>query len=137
MSPRTWTIELPYTSPPLRDNDRMHWAVKARTTAELRQCGWALARSAKVPHLDRAQIMLGWQPTTRRRRDIFGPVPTLKPLVDGLVDAGVLDDDDISRCLLACQIEDEPAKPGRLWLEITDLTALAAVPANPNGAEKQ
>lgn len=117
-----WTIELPYHRPPLMDNARMHWAAKARVTAELRMCGWALARTANLPHLGRAQIMLGWQPEARRRRDVFGPTPTLKPLVDGIVDAGVLDDDDVSRCLLAVQIEDQPVKPGRLWLRVTDLS---------------
>jgi hypothetical protein len=137
MSPRTWTIELPYTSPPLRDNDRHHWARKAELVRGLRADAKLMARFVGVPTgLSLVGIVLHWQPATRRRRDQLSIAPTLKPLVDGLVDYGLIPDDDTTHCELSCRIE-PVAKPARVWLEITDLTVdLSAVPANPNGADQ-
>ena len=34
----SWTIRLPYTTPPLTLNGRLHWATKARITREVRGC---------------------------------------------------------------------------------------------------
>jgi hypothetical protein len=120
MSLTAWTLLLPLDAPPLRDNDRMHWAKKARHTRELRRIGWALARQQRVPQLDRALIVLHWRPATVRSRDQLSIAPTLKPLVDGLIDALVLPDDDSDHAQLTCVIE-PVAAPAALWLSITDL----------------
>ncbi len=119
-----WTLDLPaYVSPPLRDNDRAHWAVKASKTRQLRENVYWLAVAARLPKdLGRARIVLHWQPTTVRRRDQLSIAPTLKPLVDGLVDYGLIVDDDSDHAELSCRIE-PVGKPSRVWLSITDLTA--------------
>lgn len=125
---RTWTLELPYASPPLRDNDRMHWAKKANITKMLRQAAFVLAVNALPPlpiRADRVSVTLHWQPATNRRRDQLSIAPTLKPLVDGLVDARLISDDDTEHCELSCRIE-PVAKPARLWLTITDLSEVSA-----------
>lgn len=119
---RAWELKLPYSSPPLRDNARHHWAVKASWTRNLRQTATILAYDARLPrHLQQVRIVLHWQPATVRRRDQLGPAPTLKPLVDGLVDYGLIVDDDTTHCELSCRIE-PVAKPARLWLSIEDLS---------------
>lgn len=118
MTGRQWTIPLPITTPLLRDNDRLHWADKARKTRQLRGYANMLARKHKVPQLDRARIVLHWQPATVRRRDQLSIAPTLKPLVDGLIDALVLPDDDSEHAELSCRIE-PVAKTAALWLVIT------------------
>ena len=122
----SWTIDLPYTAPPLRDNDRRHWADKHKRTAILRRDAYTIAlamnRAGELPHgLGRVRIVLVWRPAVNRRRDQLSIAPTLKPLVDGLVDYGLIPDDDTEHCELSCRIE-PVAKPARLWLEITDLT---------------
>lgn len=118
MMARQWIIPLPISTPLLRDNMRLHWADKARKTRQLRGYANILARHHKVPQLDRARIVLHWQPNTVRRRDQLSIAPTLKPLVDGLIDALVLPDDDSEHAELSCRIE-PVAKTAALWLVIT------------------
>lgn len=131
----TWTVELPWSGPLLRDNDRPHWAQKARLTRTLRDAALLLARQAQLPiGLDRVRIELHWQPPMGRRRDQLSISPTLKPLVDGLVDYGLVADDDTEHVRLECVIE-PVAKPARLWLEITDLTSAENIPANIPGVD--
>lgn len=119
---RTWHVPLPFISPPLRENDRLHWAKRARLTAEVRHItAWTVYR-LKVPTLERASITLHWRPATNRRRDVMGHSPSLKAAVDGCVDAKVLADDDAARCIPACALHD-PVKgqPGLVWLTIRAL----------------
>lgn len=118
-----WRIPLPWPAPLLRDNDRMHWAQKHRITAQLRQTATLLARSQQLPKgLERARIGLCWQPKVARRRDPLSIAPTLKPLVDGLVDYGLVADDDTAHVELVCDVFD--ARPGvaaALWLSVREL----------------
>lgn len=97
MSARTWTVELPAGQKLLNANGRLHWSARARITKQLRSDACLLAKATKVPHLERARIDCTYEPPDRRRRDAANWHDTAKPLVDGLVDAGVLDDDDHTR----------------------------------------
>jgi len=76
----------------LNANQRQHWAKKAAVTRDLR----ALARlqARHLPPMTRAHLVVhvGW--ADKRKRDVSNIEPTLKALVDGIVDAGVLEDDD-------------------------------------------
>ena len=91
----TWhTLWLPYATPPLTANQRLHWAAKARTTADVRRTAMLLARAAKLPQgVEHVTIELHYTPRDRRRRDADNLVPTLKAACDGLVDAGLVPDD--------------------------------------------
>lgn len=94
MSCRSWTIELPAGTMLLTANQRLHHHARAQLTAALRhQAGW-LARAQKIPRIERAWIVCVYHAPDRRRRDPANWAPTAKALVDGLVDAGVLADDD-------------------------------------------
>lgn len=118
-------LELGYTSPPLSLNSRDHWATRHRKVQKLRSEVAVLARHHKVPACERVAVALVWQPRDRRRRDGDNPFPTIKSAVDGLVDAGVVPDDDHSRVTHQGVIfaEREPGQThGRLWLRITPLT---------------
>lgn len=89
-----WDIKLPYKKPPLSLNDRdSHWAVTAKKRKEVRQTAALLARQAGIPRLDTARVRLVWLVSDRRRRDRENITATLKPAIDGLVDAGVVEDD--------------------------------------------
>ena len=89
-----WDIKLPYRKPPLSLNDRdAHWAVTAKKRKEVRQTAELLARRAGIPRLGTARVRLVWLVSDRRRRDRENITATLKPAIDGLVDAGVVEDD--------------------------------------------
>ncbi len=58
----TWVLVLPYRKPPdgLSANWRGHWAVRNRSTQEVRQLVCMLARSQKIPTMQRMQVELVW-----------------------------------------------------------------------------
>ena len=88
-----WDIKLPYPKPPLSLNDREHWAPRAKKQKDVRATTALLARQAGIPRLDTAKVRLVWLVSDRRRRDRENITATLKPAIDGLVDAGVVEDD--------------------------------------------
>jgi len=116
-----WTLPLPWPGPLLHENQRLHWAQKAQLTRTVRDVTCFLAGNARLPRgLDRVEITLHWQPATVRRRDDHNLTPTLKAaVVDGLVDFGLIPDDNAAHAVTGCVIE-PVAKPARLWLRITD-----------------
>lgn len=92
MSTMTVTV---HSSNLLSANQRLHWAEKARRTKILRQTGAMNARSQDVPAMERAHLTVFVSWPTRRRRDVGNIAPTIKGIVDGIVqDAKRLPDDD-------------------------------------------
>lgn len=87
-----WTLELPFIVQ-LSLNDRQHWALKAKHVKEWRDAAHVLAKHARIPSCRRVLVELHYLPRTNQRRDPDNLVASLKPLVDGLVDAGVVADD--------------------------------------------
>jgi len=122
------TIPLPFTSPPLRSNDRADWHAKAKTTREVRQAAAMVARRKRVKWPVAA--ILVWTVTDARRRDAGASAPTLKAVMDGLVDAGVLPDDN-HRVVLSetCRIERGPKPAVRVELLPIDPDDLCECPA--------
>lgn len=79
----------------LTSNARGHWAKRSGTIRNLRTLGRAEAvRQLQGLRLDRARIEMWLTFPDHRRRDVGNLAPTAKALVDGLVDAGLLPDDD-------------------------------------------
>lgn len=89
-----WTIEMPPGIKVMNANDRGHWAPRHRLTRTWRQTALVLARKAKLPRLEQACIIVEYYPPTRRTRDEANLAPTAKAIVDGLVEAGLLPDDN-------------------------------------------
>lgn len=82
-----------YPRPPISANSRMPWQKRHRLTADIRLASKLLAHH--IPHLDAIDVSLTWVVSDRRRRDGGENLaPTFKPMIDGLVDAGVVVDDD-------------------------------------------
>jgi crossover junction endodeoxyribonuclease RusA len=88
-------------------NDRMHWGRKSKLTTLWRHAaGNALIHSG-VPfgysperdgiqvaeHLPPCYVRVTFPVPDNRRRDADNPAPTVKAIVDGLVDAGLWPDD--------------------------------------------
>lgn len=87
-------IELSFPNPPLNLNQRMHWAQKAQITRHIRQEAALKARALRAQFEGHHfEITLHWLPRDNRRRDEENPIPTLKAIADGLVDAGLAEDD--------------------------------------------
>lgn len=116
----TLHINLPWTQPPLTANQRMHWAQRAKVTREVRQMTCLLARKAPHKNVDRLTVTLHYRPTQRRIRDRHNLWPTVKACVDGLVDAGIVTDDDAEHVSAPEPVIHPPEKPlpAALWLEL-------------------
>lgn len=90
-------FELPHALV-LSANHRDHWAQKARTTVSLRNKGrveaapWVAGFGASQYQPAHLTVRVGWP--DKRRRDVANISPTIKALIDGIVDAGLLPDDD-------------------------------------------
>lgn len=94
MTAHTMTIAL-RRSEILTANQRLHWAAKARTVSNLRAVGATEAIEQRVPVMDRAHLTVWVSWPDRRRRDVSNLAPSIKALVDGVVqDAQRLPDDD-------------------------------------------
>ncbi|MCZ4099819.1 hypothetical protein [Streptomyces sp. H39-C1] len=79
----------------LNSNQRLHHLRRADITRVLRRAAWAASR--ELPVLERAHIIGVLHPDDRGRRDPANWYPSFKACVDGLVDQGVLEDDDHTR----------------------------------------
>lgn len=102
---RSWTLTLPPGLKLLNANQRIHHRVRAELTSAIRGAAMAqcsehhqlradLASAGHGPLLQHAYILGIIHPNTRRRIDPANLYPSFKAAVDGLVDAGVLEDDD-------------------------------------------
>lgn len=135
----TYIIPLPWDRPPLSMNEqrRLHHQQLAKRVAEIKgavtlRCRhrdgilWrgvdGIERETPTPKLERAQsVVLVFEPNNNRRRDADGMGAALKPILDGIVIAGMLPDDSSAHvAMTGCRIlPPSAAKRGRLWLEVT------------------
>lgn len=122
MTTTTAIVQLPWATPPLSMNDRMHWATKARITAGIRRDTHMLADDSQLPRgLDHVTVALHYRPRDRRRRDADNLVPILKACCDGLTDYGLVPDDTPELMHKHMPVIEEPLKGagGAMWLAIT------------------
>lgn len=76
-------------------NDRLHWAVRARRVKEVRQAAVLLARLGKYPKgAEYVTARLEYLPAQARVRDPMNLTPTSKAVIDGLVEYGLVPDDN-------------------------------------------
>ncbi|MCF1592441.1 MULTISPECIES: hypothetical protein [Streptomyces] len=123
---RTWRIELPTGLTLMTSNERLHHLQRSDRTRALRQAARIAAQVARVPHLERAYVTCYLRAKDRRRRDPGNWYPSAKAALDGVVDAGVLTDDDATRVIGPDMRLGEVLKTGpQLVLVVTDLTQMA------------
>lgn len=95
MTAPAWTATIRLAaSDVLNENDRRHWTRKSPLVRTIRQIAHQTAVVTRAPHLQRARLAVTLAYPDRKRRDRHNYTPTIKPIVDGLIDAGVLPDDD-------------------------------------------
>lgn len=120
--PPSWRIELPVGTFLLNDNQRLHHRRKAEYIELIRRASGFAARAAKLPTLQRIHVFYVIHPKPGiRRRDPGNWSPTAKAAIDGLVDAGVVPDDDSTRVLGGDPRLGSQIKGSQFVLWITDL----------------
>ncbi len=99
------TLSLPFPGRGLSPNSRLHWRAKAAAVAEYREtCGWIAKAAMRAPDGKQGPLM-PLQPPVRaevvfvlpnhRRYDEDNLQASIKSGWDGMVDAGLLEDDRI------------------------------------------
>ncbi len=109
-----WVLDIPAGVELLNANQRLSWPVRARYTRELRTAACVLARYHRVPRMDRIRVVGVIHPPDRRRRDPHNWYMSLKACIDGIVDAGVIVDDDYTRLDEVAMRMGDRARPLRL-----------------------
>lgn len=92
-----FTINRPKDLKFMNANQRLHHHQRANLTRQWRTLGRTAGETlqAHTPtHYTRAHVTYTTTKTTRRRYDPPNLYPTYKALLDGLVDAGIFDDDN-------------------------------------------
>lgn len=119
---RTFRLEMPAGMELLSLNDRLHWGTKNRRGQDLRKAMWALAKRARIPVLERVSITVEYQPPPlARRRDADNFSPSAKYMIDGLVDANVLPDDNARHVSRVSYEFGDPFPKGRLVMHIEEV----------------
>ena len=82
-------------NPELNPNKRLHRMRLSHAKREARRQAWALALEAGVPPapISRAHVTITFIASDRVRRDLDNLFASMKSYIDGLVDAGVVEDD--------------------------------------------
>ncbi|MGY1945317.1 hypothetical protein [Nocardia asiatica] len=115
-------VELPWQSPELSPNKRMHWSKRSRITKQRRWDAMLCAKAAKLTARPGVLVVtMHYRPARNWRLDAGNLCLDLKAAVDGLVDARLVPDDTPEFVHTPEPIihPAERGKPGALWLEIT------------------
>lgn len=129
---RAWRVRLPYTSPPLSANQRLHPMARHRLVHDVRADVATLCRV--LPKLERVAVELHYVPRDRRRRDEENLAPLLKACIDALTPsrrtrkgvapgAGVIPDDTPAHVVSAtCHLgEPDGSGTGHLYLIVREV----------------
>ncbi len=91
---RVWTLRIPAPVTWINANERMSPLAKSMLVREWRGTARVLALAAKLPRqIPHVHILATLHFRDDRRRDAANFQPTLKAIVDGLVDHGLVADD--------------------------------------------
>lgn len=119
--------ELTFTIPAdlwLSANQRLHWAPKSHRTKSLRSIGWAETCAAGMRHANlgttHVAAFIGYP--RNGKADPANSAPTIKALIDGMVDAGVWPDDDSTHVIGPTYLRDPKSSDGtyRVRLVLTE-----------------
>lgn len=116
----TFTLEPPCKF--LNANDRLHYRTQNDRTQAWRRAAAAAINAGFHPyHYKRAHITVHYRFPNNRRREVSNLQPTSKAIVDGLVDANVLPDDDDKHVVGPDNRREYPNGEPRVTVEIREL----------------
>ncbi|MFE1264436.1 hypothetical protein ACFW5X_28400 [Streptomyces albogriseolus] len=127
-----FVVALPAGLRLLNSNQRLHYQRRGEFNAKIREAARgavkecpalmeALAAAKPGPLFQRAHILGVLHPQKNDRRDPANWYPSFKAAVDGLVDAGVLEDDDHTRVVGPDMRLGRVVKGGQIVLVVTGL----------------
>lgn len=90
----TWTLTHPAKATTVNKSRTEHFHTRAAHDREWRGVFWLLAMEAHVPPCEAIAVRVQQECRTRRLPDVAACLPSVKAAIDGLVDAGVIPDDD-------------------------------------------
>lgn len=108
------TITLPYLPPAeFSPNSRVYWTQRHIAGRKAKDDIWALvhAEGWQGPALSGATVTISWGLPTKKIIDWDNLIARTKPLIDGLVDAGVLVGDSVRDYQPEYRWYDSPRKP--------------------------
>jgi hypothetical protein len=89
----TYRIALPDSFPLLNANDRLDHLERARMTIGIREASRRIATDMRIPSMARVHVRGIYHYPDNRRRDPGNLAPSMKPMIDGMVRAGIIPDD--------------------------------------------
>lgn len=107
MSTLTFAIPADYW---LSANQRMHWAPRAKRTRALRELAKIRSEIDRIPTHDVTHVAAFIGYPRNGKADPANAAPTVKALIDGMVDAGVWPDDDSTHVIGPTYLRD-PKSP--------------------------
>lgn len=118
----------------MTSNSRLHWAEKARRTRVIRDMAHILCKHEhRHTRLEMATLVVETRWPDRRIRDADNVAPMSKAAIDGVVQAGLLADDN-SKILLRTAYEIGEVKKDSDWVACwLRLTFTPVEPADTNG----
>ena len=118
----TVIIPLSWSKPPLTGNrTRGNPYARANEVKAAKDAAILAVLVALPAPMLRAEVTLHFRPADRRRGDADGLAPTLKVVLDALVQTGVLVDDGWQYVpAVSCRIH-MPEKPAAMWLELEEV----------------
>ncbi len=90
-TPTSWTLEFP--DHPLSPNDHKHRMVRANRTKAWRHAAYLRCLMAQIPHCTRIKVSAVFVRRALGVADEDNDRARLKPIIDGIVDAGVIPND--------------------------------------------
>ena len=108
-------------------NDRLHWKRRNMRTQTWRVAAGvqtvrapAWERNGGIAY-ERAHITVSYRFPDNRRREVSNLQPTSKAIVDGLVDAGLIPDDDDTHVIGPDNRREYPNGPPRVTIRLEEL----------------
>lgn len=126
-----WAVKLPWLRPPTLANDRRSRGHQSAINTNVKKDAFYCVKRDRVPQLEAIIVQLIWYPGHNGVADSDGLAPTLKYVIDGLVLAKVIPDDDSEYVIASsCRVVKRRNDPfdqatGRTILVIKDASMLA------------
>lgn len=121
--PTTYTLTLPIPPACLSMNWRGHWSVRAKATKNQRRNAWLslVNRIGKPPEWPAATIQYEFVFKQNRSRDDDNFVTRMKPIRDGIADAGLVVNDSVFTTLPAVLRVDKAATEPHVIVTISKI----------------